>query len=261
MLLSLKGCSTSHARTFGGACPLGPAASKIAYAAPSPTWPGEFRTNAAIGGVENPCSFEIWNAEHDLVAQGNACKNQNGQLMETPWKRSLSRRRKVQWLVCNMSMPQKRLAQTSDFFCCNDRQKWWTFDSTSLINRNLHQLLWQTPPICIICAVFYLSKIGAGFCPSTKKWRKWNLFPNHARSTGTSGTVVPLVPSSVCSYPVLDFCFGSSAIFHLFSWLENHVSTVLLPPKSSGRPRNIWEWMSLNKARLAAYINCTNPPW
>ena len=177
---SLKGCGTSHARTFGGACPLGPAASKIAYAAPSPTWPGEFRTNAAIGGVENPCSF--------LVAQGNACKNQNGQLMETPWKLSLSRRRKVQWLVCNMSMPQKRLAQMSDFFCCNDRQKWWTFDSTSLINRNLHQLLWQTPPICIICAVFYLSNLGAGFWsinkkvkemkfvskPRKKYWNKWD---------------------------------------------------------------------------------------
>ena len=172
---------------------------------------------------------------------------------------SLSRRRKVQWLVRNMSMPQKRLAQMSDFFCCNDRQKWWTFDSTSLINRNLHQLLWQTPPICIICAVFYLSNLGTGFWsinkkvkemkfvskPRKKYWNKWD------RSS----------PSSLFGlHPVLDFCFGSSEPSTFFLDVKVTPPRFASTTKSSGRPRNIWEWMSLNKARLAAHINCTNPP-
>lgn len=143
--------------------------------------------------------------------------------METPWKHiqiqivvvRCHAGEKCNDLCATCQCHRKGWLKCRIFFCCNDRQKWWTFDSTSLINRNLHQLLWQTPPICIICAVFYLSNLGAGFWsinkkvkemkfvskPRKKYWNKWD------RSS----------PSSLFGlHPVLDFCFGSSAICPLF---------------------------------------------
>ena len=233
---SLKGCSTSNARTCEGACPLGPAASKMAYAAPSPTWPRKFRV-WQMQPLAVWKTLRFWNLK---CWKWSWCKNQN-----CSWLKH------IQTVVfrCHAAKTCKDLGVTCQChrkgwlkrrpFCCNDRQKWLTCEPTRLINRILHQLIWQIPQY-VLCSLY---PIWCRILSINKKRRKLNCFQNTSqRNKWHPGSLFGLYP--VClqncigiemtlgirlDFWILGFCFGSPTFHDVYHF------HVLAPPKAANQ--------------------------